>query len=352
MAAVLGAGAEARCAREGDSLGCRSARPIDRGRARTRRSRHAMPEVVLQSVSKSYAAGRRAVDRVSLTIGHGELLVLVGPSGCGKSSLLRMVAGLEEISEGTIAIGGRVVNDVPPGERDIAMVFQNYALYPHMTVFENMAFGLKLRKRPRAEVEQRVRETAAVLGLEALLDRLPKALSGGERQRVALGRALVRQPQVFLFDEPLSNLDAKLRVQTRGEIHRLHQRLGTTMVYVTHDQVEAMTLGQRIAVLKDGVLQQVADPHTLYHRPGNRFVAGFLGSPPMNFLEARVDGEGAVTLAGASLAARLAAHRGRTVTLGVRPEDLMLTAGGGAGGALAATLEVREPLGNESLLYW
>jgi multiple sugar transport system ATP-binding protein len=310
-----------------------------------------MPELEIRSVSKSYAAGRRAVDRVSLTVGHGELLVLVGPSGCGKSSLLRMIAGLEEISEGTIAIGGRVVNDVPPGERDIAMVFQNYALYPHMTVFENMAFGLKLRKRPRAEIEQRVRETAGVLGIESLLERLPKALSGGERQRVALGRALVRQPQVFLFDEPLSNLDARLRVQMRGEIHRLHQRLGTTMVYVTHDQVEAMTLGERIAVLKDGVLQQVADPHTLYHRPGNRFVAGFLGSPPMNFLEARVDVGGAVMLAGAALAAALSEHRDRTVTLGVRPEDLTLAADG-PGGTLAAILEVREPLGNESLLYW
>jgi ABC-type sugar transport system ATPase subunit len=315
-----------------------------------------MPELEIQSVSKSYAAGRRAVDRVSLTVGDGELLVLVGPSGCGKSSLLRMIAGLEEISEGTIAIGGRVLNDVPPGERDIAMVFQNYALYPHMTVFENMAFGLKLRKRPRAEIERRVRETAGVLGIEPLLARLPRALSGGERQRVALGRALVRQPQVFLFDEPLSNLDARLRVQMRGEIHRLHQRLGTTMVYVTHDQVEAMTLGQRIAVLKDGVLQQVADPHTLYHRPGNRFVAGFLGSPPMNFLEAQVGAEGAVTLAGASLAAPpapagLTARRGGAVTLGVRPEDLTLAAGG-AGGTLAATLDVHEPLGNESLLYW
>jgi len=316
-----------------------------------------MPDVQLRSVSKTYTAGQRAVDRVSLSVESGELLVLVGPSGCGKSSLLRMIAGLEEVSEGEIAIGGRVVNDLPPGARDIAMVFQNYALYPHMTVFENMAFGLRLRKRPRPEIEQRVRDTAALLGLEKLLERLPRALSGGERQRVALGRAMVRHPQVFLFDEPLSNLDARLRVQMRGEIHRLHQRLKATMVYVTHDQVDAMTLGERIAVLKGGVLQQVADPHTLYHRPANRFVAGFIGSPPMNFLDATVDGEGAVTLAGvpalrpASAPPALAARRDRGVTLGVRPEDLTLVPGGD-GGALPATLDVREPLGNEELLYW
>ena len=316
-----------------------------------------MPELELRSVSKTYAANRRAVDRVSIAVGHGELLVLVGPSGCGKSSLLRMIAGLEEISEGEIIIGGRTVNDVPPGERDIAMVFQNYALYPHMTVFENMAFGLRLRKRPRSEIEHRVRETASLLGIAGLLDRLPRALSGGERQRVALGRAMVRQPQVFLFDEPLSNLDARLRVQMRGEIHRLHRRLGVTMIYVTHDQVEAMTLGERIAVLKDGMLQQVADPHTLYHRPANRFVAGFIGSPPMNFLDATVDGDGTVSLAGMTALrpapgpAALAAGSRRKVTLGVRPEDLSLEPGG-PGGSLAATLEVREPLGNETLLTW
>ena len=319
-----------------------------------------MPELELRSVSKTYAAGQRAVDRVSLAVESGELLVLVGPSGCGKSSLLRMIAGLEEISEGEIAIGGKVVNDLPPGARDIAMVFQNYALYPHMTVFENMAFGLRLRKRPRPEIEQRVRETAALLGIEALLERHPRALSGGERQRVALGRAMVRHPQIFLFDEPLSNLDARLRVQMRGEIHRLHQRLKATMVYVTHDQVEAMTLGERIAVLKGGVLQQVADPRTLYHRPANRFVAGFIGSPPMNFLDATVGDDGAVTLPGApalrpsNAPSALAARRGRAVTLGVRPEDLTLEPSGepADGGALPATLDVREPLGNEELLYW
>jgi len=316
-----------------------------------------MPQLELRAVSKIYAQGRRAVDRVSLAVESGELLVLVGPSGCGKSSLLRMIAGLEEANEGEIVIGGRVMNDVPPGERDIAMVFQNYALYPHMTVFENMAFGLRLRKRPRAEIEERVRETAALLGIEGLLDRHPRALSGGERQRVALGRAMVRHPQVFLFDEPLSNLDARLRVQMRAEIHRLHDQMRATMVYVTHDQVEAMTLGERIAVLRDGVLQQIADPHTLYHRPANRFVAGFIGSPPMNFLDATVGEAGAVTLAGgaafrpAPAPASLTARRGRPVTLGVRPEDLALEPIG-AGGSLPATLEVREPLGNEELLYW
>ena len=316
-----------------------------------------MPDLELKSVSKMYAAGHRAVDRVSLAVESGELLVLVGPSGCGKSSLLRMIAGLEVVSEGEILIGGRVVNDLPPGERDIAMVFQNYALYPHMTVFENMAFGLKLRKRPQAEIAQRVGETAAMLGLEPMLTRQPRHLSGGERQRVALGRAMVRQPQVFLFDEPLSNLDARLRVQMRGEIHRLHQRLAATMVYVTHDQVEAMTLGERIAVLKAGVLQQVADPRTLYHEPANLFVAGFIGTPPMNFLGAAVTPDGAVTLEGVAAfrpspaPAELGSRRGRSVTLGVRPEDLTLH-DPGAGTALPAVLDVREPLGNEDLLYW
>ena len=316
-----------------------------------------MPELELKSVSKIYAAGRRAVDRVSLSVESGRLLVLVGPSGCGKSSLLRMVAGLEAVSEGEIRIGGRVVNELPPGERDIAMVFQNYALYPHMTVFENMAFGLRLRKLPGSEIDQRVRETASLLELQAMLGRYPRELSGGERQRVALGRAMVRQPQVFLFDEPLSNLDAKLRVHMRGEIHRLHRRLAATMVYVTHDQVEAMTLGERIAVLRDGALQQIADPHTLYHRPANQFVAGFIGSPPMNFLAARVGEDGAVALEGAAAfrpepaPPALAARRGNAVTLGVRPEDLTLREAG-PGGSLPASLEVREPLGNETLLYW
>mgnify|MGYP001560485031 FL=1 len=312
-----------------------------------------MPVLELASVSKLYDTGHRAVDRVSLRADSGELLVLVGPSGCGKSSLLRMIAGLEEISDGEIRIGDRVVNELPPKERDVAMVFQNYALYPHMSVFENMAFGLQLRKRPKAEIDRVVRETAALLGLDAMLDRRPRELSGGERQRVALGRAMVRKPSVFLFDEPLSNLDAKLR----GEIHRLHRRLSATMVYVTHDQVEAMTLGERIAVLKSGALQQVADPFTLYDRPVNQFVAGFIGSPPMNFLAAAVADDGAVSLA-ASAAFRprpaprgLASCRGRSVTLGVRPEDLTLRPLG-EGGTVAAQLDVREPLGNETLLHW
>ena len=316
-----------------------------------------MPGLELASVSKIYPNGHRAVDRVSLAIESGELLVLVGPSGCGKSSLLRMIAGLETVSEGEIRIAGRAVNALPPKDRDVAMVFQNYALYPHMTVFENMAFGLQLRKRPKDEIDRTVRETAKLLGLEAMLDRRPRQLSGGERQRVALGRAMVRHPRAFLFDEPLSNLDAKLRVHTRGEIHRLHQRLEATMVYVTHDQVEAMTLGERIAVLDRGTLQQMADPHTLYHHPANQFVAGFIGSPPMNFLGATVGADGAVGLPGGGsfvprpAPAGLAARRNQPVTMGVRPEDLALD-GAGAEGTIEATLDVREPLGNETLLYW
>src|SRR5262245_59023440 len=316
-----------------------------------------MPQLEVRSVSKSYAAGPRAVDHATPAVEGGDLLVLAAPSGCGKSSLLRMIAGLEAITEGEILIGGRVVNDLPPGARDIAMVFQNYALYPHMTVFENLAFGLRLRKRPRQEIDERVRETATLLGLEGMLTRHPRALSGGERQRVALGRAMVRHPQVFRFDEPLSNLDAKLRVAMRGEIHRLHQRLKATMVYVTHDQVEAMTLGEQIAVLQSGVLQQMADPATLYHAPANRFVAGFIGSPPMNFVTASVAGDGQVRFAGgapftpAPAPAALTAHRGRSVVLGVRPEDLTL-ASGASGAVFDAALDVREPLGNEVLLYW
>jgi len=316
-----------------------------------------MPSLDLVSVSKSYGNGHRAVDRLSLRVEPGELLVLVGPSGCGKSSLLRMIAGLEEVSEGEIRFGDRVVNELPPRDRDVAMVFQNYALYPHMTVFQNMAFGLELRKRPREEIDRVVRETASMLGLETMLSRKPRELSGGERQRVALGRAMVRKPSLFLFDEPLSNLDARLRVQMRAEIHRLHHRLPATMIYVTHDQVEAMTLGDRIAVLQGGVLQQVADPHTLYHRPANRFVAGFIGSPPMNFLVARVGDDGIVSLAGAEAfrprpAPRgLVDRRGGDVVMGVRPEDIALAASG-PGAGIPATLDVAEPLGNETLLHW
>jgi multiple sugar transport system ATP-binding protein len=319
-----------------------------------------MPGLELVSVSKRYPTGQRAVDRVSLAVDPGQLLVLVGPSGCGKSTLLRMIAGLEDVTEGEVRIYDRAVNHLPPRERDVAMVFQNYALYPHMSVFENMAFGLQLRKVPRPEIERIVRETSVLLGLEPMLERKPRHLSGGERQRVALGRALVRQPKVFLFDEPLSNLDAKLRVQMRAEIHRLHRRVPATMVYVTHDQVEAMTLGEQIAVLKGGVLQQIADPSTLYHKPANQFVAGFIGSPPMNLLPAQVAADGSVRLGagdgGGSFAPRpalpaLLARAGRAATLGVRPEDLGLRASGD-GGSLPATLEVREPLGSETLLYW
>jgi multiple sugar transport system ATP-binding protein len=318
-----------------------------------------MPSVELRSVSKVYARGQRAVDSVSLDVRDGEFLVLVGPSGCGKSTVLRMIAGLEEVSGGEVRIGPKVVNDVAPKDRDIAMVFQNYALYPHMTVYENMAFGLRRRRMAAADIDRRVRETSKTLGLDGYLERRPRELSGGERQRVALGRAMVRDPQVFLFDEPLSNLDAKLRVQMRAEIKRLHQRVRSTMIYVTHDQVEAMTLGDRIAVLRKGVLQQVADPFTLYQKPANQFVAGFIGSPPINFFTATVSASGPTSLDAngvaialpAAAAAPLAALRGRPVTVGIRPEDLSLAAAG-AGGAIPARAEVLEPLGNETLVHW
>src|SRR5512136_826242 len=244
-----------------------------------------MAEVKLDGVSKVYDGKVQAVRDVSLRINDKEFVVLVGPSGCGKSTVLRMIAGLEEITQGSISIDGRVVNDVAPKDRDIAMVFQNYALYPHMTVFENLAFGLKLRKYPKPEIETRVKNAAKILAIDGYLDRKPKALSGGQRQRVALGRAIVRQPKVFLFDEPLSNLDANLRVQMRTEISRLHHQLQTTMIYVTHDQIEAMSMGDRIVVMRDGVVHQVDTPLNIYHHPVNRFVAGFIGSPTMNFLQ-------------------------------------------------------------------
>ncbi len=318
-----------------------------------------MPIVELTNVSKVYDRGQRAVDRITLSVHDGELLVLVGPSGCGKSTVLRMVAGLEELSEGEIRIGTRVVNEVAPKDRDVAMVFQNYALYPHMSVYDNMAFGLRRRRVPEPEVARKVREAAELLGLETYLQRRPRELSGGERQRVALGRAMVRDPQVFLFDEPLSNLDARLRVHMRAEIKRLHQRVKATMIYVTHDQVEAMTLGDRIAVLKAGVLQQVADPFTLYRRPVNQFVAGFIGSPPINLFAATVPGDGPLVLeAGGvafpvppALAPRLAALRGRTVRVGVRAEDLTLAATE-PGGAFEGRVELCEPLGGEALVHW
>jgi multiple sugar transport system ATP-binding protein len=315
-----------------------------------------MPGVELAGVSKAFAGtnGGLAVKDVTLAVAEGEFLVLVGPSGCGKSTLLRMVAGLEEVTSGEIRIGGRLVNDVAPRDRDVAMVFQNYALYPHMSVFENLAFGLKLRKVARDEIRRRVETAAGTLGLERYLERRPRELSGGERQRVALGRAMVREPKVFLFDEPLSNLDARLRVEMRTEIRRLHRRVGATMIYVTHDQVEAMTMGDRIAVLERGVLQQVADPHTLYARPANTFVAGFIGSPPMNLFAGSAAADGAsVEVAGARWPVgeeqrlALSGRAGGAVTVGIRPEDLRAAEPG-----LAATLEVVEPLGSETLLYW
>jgi multiple sugar transport system ATP-binding protein len=324
-----------------------------------------MASVRLEQVRKVYDNGFVAVQGADLEIADGEFVVLVGPSGCGKSTLLRMIAGLEAITAGRLWIGDRMVNDVAASERDIAMVFQNYALYPHMSVYENMAFALKLRNLPRAEIEARVREAAGILGIDGVLDRRPRQLSGGQRQRVAVGRAIVRQPQVFLFDEPLSNLDAKLRVQTRKEISRLHRRLGATMVYVTHDQVEAMTMGDRIVVLDAGEMQQVGTPLDLYTRPANRFVAGFIGSPAMNFLdgtlqsgvegaEFRIGGDEPAVPVPASVAPRAISGEPRPVVVGIRPEDLYLADGAGAPDArfdLRVQLEVVEPMGNEVFLY-
>jgi multiple sugar transport system ATP-binding protein len=319
-----------------------------------------MATVTFDHVTKKYGEVL-AVDDLNLAIADGEFMVLVGPSGCGKTTSLRMIAGLEEITDGTLRIGDRVVNDVAPKDRDIAMVFQSYALYPHMSVRDNMAFGLKLRKVPKADIEKRVNDAAGILNLEKLLDRKPKELSGGQRQRVALGRAIVREPAVFLMDEPLSNLDAKLRVQTRAEIARIHQRLGTTTVYVTHDQVEAMTMGSRIAVMSEGLLQQVGTPQVLYDQPSNRFVAGFIGSPSMNFIEGTVEGTGdAARLKGSGdfLIPVPGRYRqsmdtsGRRVIIGFRPEHLELTEiGGGDGGSFDGRADVVEYLGNEELLH-
>jgi multiple sugar transport system ATP-binding protein len=322
-----------------------------------------MARVVLEDVVKVYPNGVRAVDGVSLEISDREFVVLVGPSGCGKSTSLRMIAGLEEITAGRIRIADRVVNDVPPKDRDIAMVFQNYALYPHMTVYKNMAFGLKLRRVPRAQIDRKVREAAMMLGIQDLLDRKPKQLSGGQRQRVAVGRAIVREPKAFLFDEPLSNLDAKLRVEMRAELKRLHRRLQTTTIYVTHDQEEAMTLGDRIVVMRDGVVQQVADPLTIYEKPVNRFVAGFIGTPPMNFLTGRLllaDGHVYFDEGGCRIplpdryASRLAAYDQREIVLGVRPENLSFRATqtwADKQRALPARVSVVEPLGDRMDVY-
>jgi multiple sugar transport system ATP-binding protein len=316
-------------------------------------------QVILENLTKRYDDAV-AVRDGNLTVRDGEFVVLVGPSGCGKSTTLRMIAGLEEITSGTIRIGDRVVNDVPPRNRDIAMVFQNYALYPHMSVYDNMAFGLKLRKLSAAEIESRVREASQILGIQALLTRKPRALSGGQRQRVAMGRAIVRKPQVFLFDEPLSNLDAKLRVAMRTELKKLHAHLRATVVYVTHDQIEAMTLGDRIVIMKDGVIQQVGTPLQVYAQPHNQFVAGFIGSPAMNFIPCTVtarDGELFFSAPDFSLAVApakreaLSGYRDRAVVLGIRPEDLHeVTPKDPPSSILDAKVEVVEPVGHEIYL--
>jgi multiple sugar transport system ATP-binding protein len=318
-----------------------------------------MAQIVLDAVDKVYPGGVKAVDGLSLEIADGEFMVLVGPSGCGKSTALRSIAGLDEITSGTISIGGRVVNDLPPKDRDIAMVFQNYALYPHMTVEQNLAFGLQQRKTPKDEIRRRVTEVAKMLGLDDYLKRKPAALSGGQRQRVAMGRAIVREPQAFLMDEPLSNLDAKLRVSMRASLSQLHDRLGVTTVYVTHDQVEAMTLGQRVCVLREGRLQQADTPQALFNAPVNLFVAGFIGSPAMNFVTARLarDDGPAVTFADHRLAvpddlitARpgLDGYFGREVILGIRPSDFEDAALADAGWArMPVTAGVTEDLGSE-----
>jgi len=321
-----------------------------------------MAEVILKEVTKRFGS-LVAVNRVNLEIRDGELMVLVGPSGCGKTTILRMIAGLEEITSGQIWIGERLVNDVPPKDRDIAMVFQNYALYPHMSVYDNIAFGLKLRRVPRSEIDRRVRQAAEMLGITDKLRSKPKELSGGQRQRVAVGRAIVREPKVFLFDEPLSNLDAKLRVHMRAELQELHQKLKTTTIYVTHDQVEAMTLGQRVAVLRRGVLQQVDTPQRLYDQPANVFVAGFIGSPAMNFLNARLaedhgscfaEGRGFKIELPPDKTSQLAGHMGREVILGIRPEHLEAEAVVGDGRPerrITITVRVVEPLGSELIVH-
>jgi len=316
-----------------------------------------MAQVVLDRVEKIYKGNVRAVKGIDLTIPDGQFVVLVGPSGCGKSTTLRMIAGLEDISGGAISIGDRVVNNVPPKDRDIAMVFQNYALYPHMTVQQNMAFGLKLRKAPKAEIEKRVRDASNILGLDEYLQRKPKALSGGQRQRVALGRAIVREPACFLFDEPLSNLDAKLRVTMRSELKALHQRLKTTTVYVTHDQEEAMTLGDLVVVMADGEIQQAGSPDEVFRSPVNRFVAGFVGMPPMNFLDGTLQGSGdratwcetasngAEIVLPARLATNAAARAGQETILGVRPGAISITPDAPADRSFQASVAVVEPLG-------
>ena len=320
-----------------------------------------MAGVSIKGVSKIYPGNVKAVDNIDLEIKDREFMVLVGPSGCGKSTTLRMIAGLEEISSGTVSIGDRIVNDIPPKDRDIAMVFQNYALYPHMSVYDNMAFGLKLRKYKKAEIKRRVEEAARILSIEDFLDRRPKALSGGQRQRVAVGRAIVRKPEAFLFDEPLSNLDAKMRVQMRTEISKLHTQLETTMIYVTHDQVEAMTMGDRICVMKDGLIQQIADPLTLYDKPTNIFVASFIGTPPMNLFEGDLSQDGdrlkfkedsfEFTLP-AEWQKAMTSYVGKRITFGIRPEDIgSEQATDEKFPTIKAFVEVVEPMGAETYLY-
>ena len=325
-----------------------------------------MASLKLNNIMKKYSNGLVAVSDFNLDIADKEFIIFVGPSGCGKSTTLRMIAGLEEITDGELYIGDKLMNDVAPKDRDIAMVFQNYALYPHMTVYDNMAFGLKLRKTPKAEIEKRVNEAARILAIENLLDRRPKALSGGQRQRVAMGRAIVREPQVFLMDEPLSNLDAKLRVQMRTEITKLHQNLQTTFIYVTHDQTEAMTLGTRIVVMKDGLIQQVDSPVNLYNKPNNMFVAGFIGSPQMNLMEAEVKKNGEdILLSFGEYEVKLLPEKaklvedgsyvGKQVVMGIRPEDLhdeeLFISNAAPGSVVEADVEVTELLGAEVFLY-
>lgn len=319
-----------------------------------------MAHVSLKDITKIYPGNVKAVDSVNIEIEDQEFVVLVGPSGCGKSTTLRMIAGLEEISGGTLTIDDKVVNDVPPKDRDIAMVFQNYALYPHMTVYDNMAFGLKIRKFAKDEIEKRVKEAAGILGIENLLERKPKALSGGQRQRVAVGRAIVRNPKVFLFDEPLSNLDAKLRVQMRAEISGLHNKLKATMVYVTHDQIEAMTMADKIVVMKDGLIQQIGSPLVLYNEPENLFVAGFIGSPPMNFMPVTISNRGGKYIADEgdfkvelpkSASDLLKNYDGKQVIMGVRPENLIYNPDGSKENSITAIVKVIEQLGDEIQLH-
>jgi len=319
-----------------------------------------MATVEMKNLTKVYTGGVKAVDKANITINDREFVVLVGPSGCGKTTTLRMIAGLEEITEGELYIDGKMMNDVAPKDRDIAMVFQNYALYPHMTVYNNMAFGLRIRKYPKQEIDARVHQAAQILDIEELLDRRPKALSGGQRQRVAVGRAIVRKPKVFLFDEPLSNLDAKLRVQMRAELSALHNRLQATMIYVTHDQVEAMTMGDRIVVMRDGVIQQIGAPLELYNNPVNRFVAGFIGSPPMNVLTVEAKEENGKIYADSGTfriglegvhAENLKPYVGKQVLFGIRPEDLVYVETPAKVNNIKGKITVVEPLGAEIHIF-